>query len=97
MAGNRSLVGSLLLHALAVLTLPALVWNIPGHMLSAAITYHVLRQESPQSIEKLSEQSHFPICLSSCEIGSALSYTRDTGNRCGTSLVNCNGPGMFLR
>jgi N-acetyl-beta-hexosaminidase len=32
---------------------PALAWNIPGHMLSAAIAYQVLWQESPQSIEKV--------------------------------------------
>ena len=48
-----SLVASLVLLALAVLPLPALAWNIPGHMLSAAIAYQVLRQENPQSIEKV--------------------------------------------
>jgi len=32
---------------------PALAWNSPGHMLSAAIAYQVLRQESPQTIEKV--------------------------------------------
>jgi hypothetical protein len=32
---------------------PATAWNIPGHMLSAAIAYQVLRQESPQTIEKV--------------------------------------------
>ena len=31
----------------------ALAWNIPGHMLSAAIGYDVLRQETPSSIEKI--------------------------------------------
>jgi hypothetical protein len=30
-----------------------LAWNIPGHMLSAAIGYDVLRQETPRSIEKI--------------------------------------------
>jgi hypothetical protein len=44
---------SLVLLTLAVLPLPALAWNMPGHMLSAAITYQVLRQESPQSIDKV--------------------------------------------
>ncbi len=38
---------------LAVLPLPASAWNIPGHMLSAAITYQVLEQENPQIIEKV--------------------------------------------
>jgi hypothetical protein len=32
---------------------PASAWNIPGHMLSAAIAYQVLSQESPQSIENV--------------------------------------------
>jgi hypothetical protein len=35
------------------LPLPASAWNIPGHMLSAVITYQVLQQESPQTIEKV--------------------------------------------
>jgi S1/P1 Nuclease len=47
------LIASLALLALAVLPLPALAWNIPGHMLSAAIAYQVLHQESPQTIEKV--------------------------------------------
>jgi S1/P1 Nuclease len=38
---------------LAVLPLPALAWNIPGHMLSAAITYQALQQASPPIIEKV--------------------------------------------
>ena len=42
-----------LIAALAVLPLPASAWNIPGHMLSAAIAYQVLRQENPQPIEKV--------------------------------------------
>jgi hypothetical protein len=33
------LIASLVLLALAVLPLPALAWNIPGHMLSGAIAY----------------------------------------------------------
>jgi hypothetical protein len=48
-----SLIASLVLLALGVLPLPALAWNIPGHMLSAAIAYQVLSQERPQSIEKV--------------------------------------------
>src|SRR5262245_33001216 len=32
---------------------PALAWNIPGHMLSGAIAYQVLQQESPQTIDKV--------------------------------------------
>jgi hypothetical protein len=32
---------------------PASAWNFPGHMLSGAITYQVLLQERPQTIEKV--------------------------------------------
>jgi hypothetical protein len=32
---------------------PASAWNIPGHMLSAAIAYQALQLESPQSILKV--------------------------------------------
>ena len=46
-----------LIVALVVLTLavplPAYAWNIPGHMLSGAIAYQVLQQESPQTIDKV--------------------------------------------
>jgi hypothetical protein len=31
----------------------ASAWNIPGHMLSAASAYQVLRQENPQTIDKV--------------------------------------------
>jgi hypothetical protein len=48
-----SLIASLVLLALAVLPLPASAWNIPGHMLSAAIAYQILQQENPQIIEKV--------------------------------------------
>jgi hypothetical protein len=47
-----SLVVSLVLVSLAVSLLPASAWNIPGHMLSAAIAYQVLRQENLPTIEK---------------------------------------------
>src|SRR5215468_3184509 len=43
----------LVLLALALLPLPALAWNIPGHMLSGAIAYQVFKQESPQTIDKV--------------------------------------------
>src|SRR5215475_11182120 len=43
----------LVLLTLAVLPLPASAWNIPGHMLSGAIAYQVLQQESPQTIDKV--------------------------------------------
>ena len=36
-----------------VLLMPASAWNIPGHMLSGAIAYQVLQQESPQTIDKV--------------------------------------------
>jgi hypothetical protein len=48
-----SLTASLVLLTLAVLPLPVSAWNIPGHMLSAAIAYQVLQQESPQAIDKV--------------------------------------------
>jgi hypothetical protein len=35
------------------LPLPASAWNIPGHMLSAAIAYQVLQEENPPTIEKV--------------------------------------------
>jgi hypothetical protein len=35
------------------LPIPASAWNIPGHMLSAAIAYQVLQQENPAAIEKV--------------------------------------------
>jgi asparagine N-glycosylation enzyme membrane subunit Stt3 len=52
--GNTvSLIASLVLLILVVLPLPASAWNIPGHMLSAAIAYQVLQQESPGTIAKV--------------------------------------------
>ena len=48
-----SLVASLVLLTLAVLPLPANAWNIPGHMLSAAVAYQILQQENPSTIEKV--------------------------------------------
>jgi hypothetical protein len=47
------LIASLVLLMLAVLPLPASAWNIPGHMLSAAIAYQVLQQENPPTVEKV--------------------------------------------
>ena len=39
---------------LVTLAVPAAsAWNIPGHMLSAAITYQILQQENPQTIQKV--------------------------------------------
>jgi hypothetical protein len=35
------------------LPFPALAWNIPGHMLSAAIAYQILRRENPATIDKV--------------------------------------------
>src|SRR5215813_11050927 len=48
-----SLLTLLVLLTIAVLPLPASAWNIPGHMLSSAIAYQVLQQESPQTIDKV--------------------------------------------
>ena len=50
---TMALVASFVALMLAVLPLPALAWNIPGHMLSAAIAYQVLQQENPPTIEKV--------------------------------------------
>jgi S1/P1 Nuclease len=46
---------SIVALVLVTLTVPpaASAWNIPGHMLSAAIAYQILQQESPQTIEKV--------------------------------------------
>src|SRR5215831_12246842 len=51
--GANQTLASLVLLTLAVLPLPASAWNIPGHMLSGAIAYQVLQQESPQTIAKV--------------------------------------------
>jgi S1/P1 Nuclease len=48
-----SLIAFVVLLTLAVLPLSAAAWNIPGHMLSAAISYQVLNQENPQTIDKV--------------------------------------------
>jgi hypothetical protein len=52
-AAAVSLIAFLVLLTLAVLPLPTSAWNIPGHMLSAAIAYQALQRESPQTIEKV--------------------------------------------
>jgi hypothetical protein len=50
-----TLIGSLtvVLTAVMALSSTAVAWNIPGHMLSAVITYQVLQQENPQVIDRL--------------------------------------------
>jgi hypothetical protein len=48
-----SVVAALVLFILSVLPLPASAWNIPGHMLHAAIVYQILQQENPESIQKI--------------------------------------------
>ena len=40
-----SLIVYIVLLALVVLPLPALAWNIPGHMLSGAMAYQFLENE----------------------------------------------------
>jgi hypothetical protein len=45
-------IAALVLLTLAGLPLPASAWNSPAHMLSAAITYQVLRREEPQDYRK---------------------------------------------
>src|SRR5215471_15958957 len=48
-----SLFTLLVMLTLAVLSPPASAWNRPGHMLSGAIAYQVLQEESPQTIDKV--------------------------------------------
>src|SRR4029453_17027171 len=50
-----TLIGSLtwVLTPFMALSSTAVAWNIPGHMLSAAIAYQILQQENPQSIDKV--------------------------------------------
>src|SRR5215831_7771601 len=47
------LIASLVLLITVLSPLPASAWNTPGHMLSGAIAYQVLQQESPQTIDKV--------------------------------------------
>ena len=44
------LAAAFILAALIALPLPVDAWNIPGHMLSGAIAYQILRRESPSTI-----------------------------------------------
>jgi hypothetical protein len=48
-----SLIAFLVVLTLVVLPVPVSAWNIPGHMLSAAIAYQVLQQENPATIDKV--------------------------------------------
>jgi hypothetical protein len=47
------LLASVVVITVTVLPIPASAWNIPGHMLSAAIAYQILQQENPPTIEKI--------------------------------------------
>jgi hypothetical protein len=44
---------SIVVITVTALPIPASAWNIPGHMLSGIITYQVLQQENPATIEKV--------------------------------------------
>src|SRR6266446_1136125 len=79
-----SLIASLVLLTLAVLPLPALAWNIPGHMLSASIAYQVLRQENPPTIEKVKAvlEKHPWNATQSTSRPPASEGTPDFGPRC---------------
>lgn len=50
-----TLIGSLAVVLTAVMALPntAIAWNIPGHMLSGAIAYQILRRESAVTIDTI--------------------------------------------
>jgi len=48
-----SLIAFLGILILTALPFSASAWNIPGHMLSGAIAYQVLQQESSQTIDKV--------------------------------------------
>jgi len=41
------------LAALPAFPSHSMAWNIPGHMLSGAIAYQILRSESPATIEQV--------------------------------------------
>lgn len=43
------------LLTIAFLTSPALAWNKPTHMVSGAIAYDVLKQDSPETIARVVE------------------------------------------
>src|SRR6266404_8396552 len=47
---HLSLTAATILAALITLPSPVPAWNIPGHMLSGAIAYQILRRESPSTI-----------------------------------------------
>jgi hypothetical protein len=49
------LLASVVVITVTVLPIPASAWNIPGHMLSAAIAYQILQQENPPTIEKVKD------------------------------------------
>ena len=51
--GNLDRLTHVVLTGVMALSNTAVAWNIPGHMLSAAIAYQVLQQENPQTIEKV--------------------------------------------
>jgi hypothetical protein len=49
--GKMSCQGAIIaIFAVLILPLHASAWNIPGHMLSGAMAYQVLRQDSPTTI-----------------------------------------------
>jgi hypothetical protein len=47
------LVVCVIIITVAALPIPANAWNIPAHMLSAAIAYQILQQENSQTIDKV--------------------------------------------
>jgi S1/P1 Nuclease len=50
---QKRLLAFVVVIMVTALPLPASAWNIPGHMLSGAIAYQVLRQENPQIVEQV--------------------------------------------
>jgi S1/P1 Nuclease len=52
MAGGYMKLITSVIITLAALPIAASACNIPGHMLSAAIAYQVLRQENPETIDR---------------------------------------------
>jgi hypothetical protein len=46
-------ISCILIFAFLAKAAPGNAWNVPGHMLSAAIAFQVLQQESPRTIEKV--------------------------------------------
>jgi hypothetical protein len=55
--GQIGILASVIVITVTGLPILAFAWNIPGHMLSAAIAYQVLQQERPQTIDQVKSRA----------------------------------------